>query len=89
MTLHQLSCVKRWQVGHRHQHPLEYQLWDLALLAWVLGMTGTPVALLLDAPWAAGSGLGLALVPSAYVALRRRLHRRRQLRCDWLDAASR
>lgn len=87
MTVDQLSCIKRWQVGHRHGHPMEYQAWDLALTAWVMGLMGLPVAAVLESLWVGMAALGLASLPSIYVAVRRNLHRTRRLRCDWLDAA--
>ncbi|MDP3822712.1 MAG: hypothetical protein Q8R33_14675 [Burkholderiales bacterium] len=47
---------------------------------------GLPVALLIDAPWAAAAGLALLFLPGRYVALRTRLHRSGRLRCDWITA---
>ena len=87
MTVDQLSCIKRWQVGHRYGHPMEYAAWDLALTAWMMGLMGLPVAAVLESPWAGLAALGLAATPSLYVAVRRSLHRARRLRCDWLEAA--
>jgi len=89
MTLQQLSAVKRWHISHHRQGTLEYQVWDLLLVSWVIGFVGLPPAMVL-APEAGGAAcLALFLSPTLYVALRRRLHRRGRLRCDWLDSAVR
>ena len=89
MTLQQLSAVRRWHITHHRQGSLEDQAWDAVLTCWVLGWIGVPPALVL-AP-AAGGLLCVVLffAPSAYVALRRWLHQRGRLRCDWLDSARR
>lgn len=83
MTLRQLTLIKRWQVAHRRQHPLEYHTWDMVLTGWLMGCVGTPLALLLW-PWLLPLGLTLCMLPGLYVGWRRRLHLRGRLRCDWL-----
>lgn len=89
MTLQQLTTVKRWHLTHHRERSLEYRLWDTMLMCWVLGWMGMPAAVLL-APVAGVVGcLLLYSAPALYVGLRRRLHRRGVLRCDWLDSALR
>lgn len=86
MTLNQQAQVRRWLVLHRHHHPVEYQAWDLMLMCWVMGMTGMPALVLIEAlGWLPVCLLGF-LLPSLYAELRIRLHRRGRLRCDWLTA---
>jgi hypothetical protein len=87
MTLQQMSTLRRWHVDHRHQHPVEFQLWDAVVMLCVLGCVGLPVSLLLGQTSAALGFAAAAAAPSAYVALRRSLHRRGRLRCDWLCAS--
>lgn len=84
MTLHQLQAIKLWHEAHKPDSPVEYHAWDGVLTAWVVGWMGEPAALLLWWPSLALFCAALFLVPSAYVALRRTLHRRGVLRCDWL-----
>ncbi len=86
MTLHELSNVKRWQVAHREDSPLEYHAWDAVLTLWLLGWVGVPPALLLHWTWLVVLCVPLAFTPPFYVRLRRRLHERGHLRCDWLAA---
>ncbi|MBC7729703.1 MAG: hypothetical protein H7242_19260, partial [Microbacteriaceae bacterium] len=52
----------------------------------VVGGPGRPAAWFLH--WLAVTGLclPLLLLPGLYVRLRRRLHRRGRLRCDWLTS---
>ena len=89
MTLDQLAAMKAWHVAHRRQSPVEFHVCDAVLTLWLLGWTGVPAALLLDQPWALlGCLLGF-LTPGRYLRLRRRLHLRQRLRCDWLDALPR
>jgi hypothetical protein len=86
MTLQELSQIKRWLVLHRGQHPVESQAWDVVFLCWVLGWTGVPGLLLTHSPaWLPACLLGFML-PTLYGRLRRHLHRRGRLRCDWLTA---
>ena len=87
MTLEQMSSIKRWHLGHRHRHPVEGWLWDLVLTLWVMSLLGIPVGLLIDSLLLSSASLALAVLPSLYTLLRRQLHRRGVLRCDWLEAA--
>ncbi|OYV00228.1 MAG: hypothetical protein CFE45_09930 [Burkholderiales bacterium PBB5] len=86
MTLQQLSAVKRWHIHHHRQGSVEYQVWDSMLTCWMLGWMGLPPAVLLAPGWAVVPCVALFFAPSLYVALRRRLHSRGVLRCDWLDS---
>lgn len=87
MTLTQMSMIKRWHQAHHRDHGLEYQLWDAMLTCWILGWMGVPAALLLAPEAGLLACVALYFAPSAYVALRVRLHRRGVLRCDWLSSA--
>ena len=86
MTLHQFHELKEWHATQGSRHPVERSLWDVVLTIWVMGWVGGPVALLLYRPWAELVCLGVLFLPGMYVALRRELHRRRRLRCDWIVA---
>ncbi|MFM2121414.1 MAG: hypothetical protein RL722_2882 [Pseudomonadota bacterium] len=86
MTLSQLSDFKRWHVGHRQDHAIEFALCDLVLGAWVAGWTSLPAFIVIDhAGWLPAS-MAMVLTPEFYIGLRRRLHLRQVLRCDWLEA---
>lgn len=82
-----MSAIKRWHITHHRQGSVEYQVWDAMLLCWTLGWVGVPPALLLAPAIGVAACFGLFNAPSAYVALRRWLHRRGTLRCDWLGSA--
>ena len=86
MTLQQLATIKRWHLTHPQGRPVESQLWDDMLTCWVLGWMGVPVAVLLAPELGVLACVLLYFAPSAYVGLRRRLHRRGLLRCDWLGS---
>jgi hypothetical protein len=86
MTLQQLSTLRRWHADHQRRCPVEYQAWETVLTLWVLGGVGLPVSVLLERPATAAACLAALVTPRLYVALRRLLHRRRWLRCDWLSA---
>jgi hypothetical protein len=89
MTLQQLHAIKLWHVAHKPESPIEYHAWDSVLTAWVLGWMGEPAALLLRWPSLAVGCLLLFMAPSAYVALRRKLHGSGRVRCDWLSSLGR
>lgn len=84
MTLSQLALMKAWMVDHRWDAPMEYHTFDAVLTLWLMGWFGAPASFMLDAGWAVLACVALFFTPVAYCALRRRLHRRRRLRCDWL-----
>ena len=84
MTLQQLQDIKLWHLAHKPDHPLEYHAWDGVLTAWMCGWMGEPAALILWWPSLAFVCALLFVTPSLYVALRRSLHRRGRVRCDWL-----
>jgi len=86
MTLQQMSTLKRWHQSHPRNHGLEGQLWDVMLTCWLLGWIGLAPAALLQTHAAIAVCLLLYLAPTLYVALRRHLHQRGRLRCDWLDS---
>ena len=83
MTIQQIVAIKRWQVAHRRDHPVEFHTYELVLTVWLAGWVGLPACSLIGAPWGM---LGCALclfVPRLYVRTRLRLHGLRRLRCDW------
>lgn len=88
MTLEQLHAIKLWHVDHKPECPIEYHAWDGVLTAWLFGFMGEPAALILWWPGMAIACAVLFVAPSLYVALRKHLHRRGRVRCDWLDALS-
>lgn len=88
MTLQQLTTVKRWHSLHGRTHRVEQGVWDVVLTCWLLGWVGIPVATLLS-PYAGLAACALlACSPELYLGLRKRLHRRGVLRCDWLPSAA-
>ena len=48
LTLSELQRIKRWQIAHRAEHPVEYHLWDAVLTLWVLGCVSWLPALALE-----------------------------------------
>jgi hypothetical protein len=86
MTLDQLHDLKLWHSRHAGDRPLEGHVWNGVLTLWLTGWVGAPAAWLLGHDMLAVAGIALLLLPGAYVATRRRLHRRRLLRCDWITA---
>ena len=89
MTLQQLQAIKLWHVEHKTACPLEYHVWDLVLTAWMFGWAGIPATLLLWWPGVTTTCAALYFAPRVYVGLRRWLHRRGRLRCDWLESLPR
>ncbi len=85
MTLDQFDQLRRWHAGHA-DHPVEARLWSAVLTLWLAACVGAPVAWLLRQDGLALAALPLLFAPGAYVALRRWLHRRQRLRCDWIVA---
>lgn len=86
MDLAVLQRIKHWHVCHRHDHPVEYQLWDLMLMVWLMGWVGWLPTFVFDALWAAPlCGFAMA-TPTLYVTWRLRAHKLRKLRCDWAVA---
>jgi hypothetical protein len=86
MTLDQLHDLKLWHQRHVHDRPVEKHVWDAVMTLWVTGWVGGPAAFLIHRGWALITAIALAFLPGAYVALRRRLHRARIVRCDWISA---
>jgi len=84
VNLEQFHDLKVWHQRHRREQPLEKHVWDLVLTFWLAGWVGAPAAFLVHAGWALMLCGALVFLPSAYVALRRLLHRSGALRCDWL-----
>jgi hypothetical protein len=86
MTLAQLQELKVWHFRQGRRHPVEKALWDLVLTVWMLGWVGTPAAFLLEFTWIELACVSALFLPGLYVALRRRLHNKHRLRCDWIVA---
>lgn len=85
MSFVQLTAMKAWMVAHRAGQPIEYHAFDAVLTLWLTGWMGAPAFILLDAPWAVIGCVTLFFAPTAYLCLRRSLHLRGRLRCDWLQ----
>ena len=86
MNLDQFHDLKRWHQRHVREQPLEKDAWDLVLTFWLCGWVGAPTAFAIHAGWALLLCGALVFLPSAYVVLRRVLHRTGVLRCDWIEA---
>ncbi|MBG9390005.1 hypothetical protein [Caenimonas aquaedulcis] len=84
MSLDELQRIKRWHVAHRMDHPLECQLWDAMLTLWVAGWVCWFPAYALEQFWTLPFCFVAMAAPGLYVEWRRRAHRARRLRCDWL-----
>lgn len=84
LTLQEMQRIRQWQLAHRLECPLEYQLWDAVLSLWLMGWVGWLPVLLLD--WYAAWPLCLlgSCAPALYVRGRLWAHQHRRLRCDWL-----
>jgi hypothetical protein len=84
--LHQFEELKIWHLRQGRRHPVEKNLWDTVLTAWLIGCVGAPAAFLLHAGWAEVACLSALFLPGLYVTLRRWLHNKHLLRCDWIVA---
>ncbi len=89
MTLRQLSAIKRWHLLHHKGASVEIRIWDLVLMCWLVGWIGTLPSVLLSSGGGFTACMLLFMTPRGYVRLRRRLHRRGLLRCDWLTSLGR
>ena len=86
MTLNEMQRIKQWLASHRDDHPVEYHLWDGVLTLWLMGWVGWLPAFVFGQLWAMPLCVLGMLLPGSYVAWRRRAHRARRLRCDWVAA---
>ena len=86
MSLDQLQELRLWHLRQGHRHRAEKWLWDAVLTVWLIGWVGAPTAFMLHVGWAEGACLSVLFLPGGYVALRRWLHNKRRLRCDWIAA---
>ncbi len=86
MTLEQLHDLKDWHQRHVREQPLEKHVWDVVLTLWLTGWVGAPAALLIHVGWGLVACGACVFLPGSYVAVRRRLHAARVLRCDWIGA---
>lgn len=84
VSLAELQNIKRWHVEHAFDHPVELQLWDAVLAAWLMGWIGWVPTWVLDAWWAAPPLLLGMLMPRLYVGWRAQAHAMQRLRCDWI-----
>jgi hypothetical protein len=86
MNLEQFHELKLWHQRHLREQPFEKHVWDTVLTLWLAGWVGAPAAFLIHAGWALMLCGAMLFLPCLYVALRRRLHTRGVLRCDWIRA---
>ena len=86
MTLNEMQRIKQWLASHRDDHPVEYHLWDGVLTLWLMGWVGWLPAFAFGQLWVTPLCVLGMLAPGGYVAWRRRAHRARRLRCDWVAA---
>lgn len=86
MTLQQFHELKLWHQRQGHRHPVERSIWDAVLTIWMLGWVGAPTAFMLRLGWAEIGCVSALFLPGLYVAVRRHLHNKRRLRCDWIVA---
>ncbi len=84
MTLEQFHAVRRWHLGHAR--PIEKQVWDAVLTLWLAGCVAAPVLWLTGQLLLEPAAMAAWFLPGAYVRLRRGLHRRDWLRCEWITA---
>ena len=86
MSINQMSRIKRWLCLHGHRHPVERHVWDLVLMAWVVGCVTPPIVFLLHEEVVLPLCVLGGFTPAIYAWVRRLLHRTGRLRCDWLTA---
>lgn len=86
MNLAVLQRIKQWHVCHRHDHPVEYHLFDAMLTLWLMGWVGWLPTFMFDAAWAIPLCVVAMASPSIYVTWRIKAHKARRLRCDWATA---
>ena len=83
LPLAELQRIKQWHISHRHDHPLEYQLWDAMLTLWVMGWVGWLPVYAFQQLWAIPLCVLAIAAPGLYAGWRTWAHRARRLRCDW------
>ncbi|MBV8380603.1 MAG: hypothetical protein JO369_07580 [Paucibacter sp.] len=86
MSLTEVRRIRRWLHVHGSRRPLELCAWELVLGLWLLAWLGLPVWVLTDSVAMLPLSFVAMLLPTLYIAWRVHLHRRGQLRCDWLNA---
>ena len=86
MKMQQFQELKLWHQRQGRRHPVEKALWDAVLTVWLLGWVGAPTAFLVHSGGAELACLSVLFLPRLYVTLRRWLHNKRRLRCDWIIA---
>lgn len=84
LSLNELQRIKQWHVDHRHDHPIEYHLWDTVLILWVMGCIGWLPTTLFHVWWALPLCVVAFFIPTTYVGWRAQAHARQKLRCEWL-----
>lgn len=84
MGLGLIVFLHRWQLHHRQHRPLESRVCVMLIFLWVLGWASLPPLAVLDRVELMPLSLAASLAPQGWLALRRVLHRRGWLRCDWL-----
>jgi hypothetical protein len=84
MPLDELQRIKQWHVAHRSDHPVEYHLWDAMLTLWIAGWVGFLPTYAFEQLWGVPACVFAIAAPTLYAEWRRKAHRERRVRCDWL-----
>jgi DNA-binding transcriptional LysR family regulator len=74
ITLAQFKRLKEWRELQRAAHPVECQIWEAVLTAWMMGWIGWLPAYVFEAPWAYPLCVLGLLAPRMYVYARARAH---------------
>ena len=92
ISLAELQRIKKWQMAHQAEHPVEYELWQAVMtvwvMGWVMGWVGWLPALAYDAWWAMPVCALAMAAPGLYIAWRAKAHATQRLRCEWLGPAA-
>jgi hypothetical protein len=86
MTLQQFQELKIWHSRQGNRHPVERAIWDAVLTMWMIGWVGGATAFILKQGWVELACVSVIFLPGVYVSVRRWLHNKRRLRCDWIVA---
>lgn len=84
ISLAELQRIKNWHAAQNGAQPVERQIWEAVMTAWVMAWIAWLPAYTFEAPWAYPLCLLGIAVPQIYVQLRAHAHASGRLRCDWL-----
>ena len=84
ISLAELQRIKKWQMAHQAEHPVEYELWQAVMTVWVMGWVGWLPAFAFDAWWAMPLCAVAMAAPGLYIGWRAKAHAMQRLRCEWL-----